>query len=183
MTIEEREAYKKLRRDDYHNNKEARMKKHKEWLSIPENYQKSLEKAREYKLSNNLKIRKQKAEKRKKCPIRKISELTRSRILSGFKNWIKGKVKKPRNTISLLGCSFKELKEHLENQFLTGMTWENHGYGKNKWVIDHIIPICSFDLSNLDRCHKAFNYKNVRPLWWIDNQKKMVEDKKLSIIQ
>lgn len=58
----------------------------------------------------------------------------------------KGYSKKSK-TIQILGCSYVEFKEHLENQFKPWMNWENHGkyngtlnYG---WDIDHIIPVSS----------------------------------------
>ena len=39
---------------------------------------------------------------------------------------------------------FRLKKKHIENQFIEGMTWENHG----DWHVDHIIPCSCFDLAN-----------------------------------
>jgi len=78
------------------------------------------------------------------------------------------KKNKCAQTHELLGCSFQELKIHLENQFVDGMSWENMG----EWHIDHIIPLVSFDLSIPENQKIAFNYKNLQPLWAIDNLKK-----------
>ncbi len=69
-----------------------------------------------------------------------------------------------------IGCSLHELVCHLEDQFLEGMEWSNHGAGG--WHIDHIKPISSFDLLDVDQRSAANNYTNLRPLWADDNFKK-----------
>lgn len=74
------------------------------------------------------------------------------------------------SSIRDLGCSVSELKEHLERQFLEGMSWGNQGY--YGWHIDHIAPLSSFNLSNRDEFLVACHYTNLRPLWWLDNIKK-----------
>lgn len=81
-----------------------------------------------------------------------------------------------------LGCSLKELKLHLKKQFTEGMTWENHGKGKGKWNIDHIVPLDSCEIYNLDgtrndelstnRLFELCHYTNLQPLWADDNLKK-----------
>lgn len=78
------------------------------------------------------------------------------------------KSNKKAQTHELLGCSFEELKAHIEAQFVDGMSWQNMG----EWHIDHIIPLAAFDLSIKENQQLAFNYKNLQPLWAIDNLKK-----------
>jgi len=73
------------------------------------------------------------------------------------------------STEKLIGCSFSKCWKHLENQFQSNMTKENYG---NIWVIDHIMPCCSFDLSKKEEQFKCFNYKNLQPLFTEENQKK-----------
>jgi len=68
-----------------------------------------------------------------------------------------------------LGCSIDELKNHLESLFQSNMSWKNYGYGKHCWVIDHIKPLSAFDLSDRKQFLKACNYKNLQPLWYLDN--------------
>jgi len=70
--------------------------------------------------------------------------------------------------IELLGCSYNELKFHLENLFQKGMTFENYG----EWELDHVYPISKFNLDDIEEIKKCFNYKNIQPLWMFDNRSK-----------
>jgi hypothetical protein len=85
-----------------------------------------------------------------------------SRIKTALKN-----NSKSLHTMELIGCSIKELKEHLEKQFKPGMTWNNHGL--YCWHIDHIIPCCNFDLTKIEEQKKCFHYTNLQPLWAKEN--------------
>jgi hypothetical protein len=71
-----------------------------------------------------------------------------------------------------LGCTVPELKLHLELKFQPGMSWDNWGNGPDKWNLDHIKPLSSFDLINREQFLKACHWTNLQPLWWIDNVKK-----------
>ncbi|MDE2097588.1 MAG: hypothetical protein KGL39_10105 [Patescibacteria group bacterium] len=73
-------------------------------------------------------------------------------------------------SIEYLGCSIEHLKNHLESQFKTGMSWENHGI--KGWHIDHIRPCASFDLSSPEQQKQCFHYTNLQPLWWHENIQK-----------
>lgn len=77
---------------------------------------------------------------------------------------------KSAKTIELLGCTILEAREHIESQFKEGMNWENHG--NNGWHIDHIKPCSSFDLTLETEQNECFNYKNLQPLWAVENLKK-----------
>jgi hypothetical protein len=67
--------------------------------------------------------------------------------------------------MKLIGCNIEQLKQHLQNQFKLGMSWDNHG----KWHIDHIRPCASFDLSKPEEQRKCFHYTNLQPLWAEEN--------------
>jgi len=67
----------------------------------------------------------------------------------------------------LLGCSIKFFKEHIEKQFQKDMSWD-----KRNFVLDHILPCSSFDLSDLTQLKQCFHYTNVQPLTWEENSKK-----------
>jgi hypothetical protein len=81
------------------------------------------------------------------------------------------------STVSLLGCSREEFLLHLEKQFNSDMNWSN--YGLMGWHVDHIIPISSFDLENVEEVKKACHYTNLQPLWCGDNWKKGNKKQKL----
>lgn len=72
-----------------------------------------------------------------------------------------------RRTEALIGYPISELKQHLERQFVNGMTWANMG----QWHIDHIVPLASFDISGPDdpELRRAWALPNLRPLWAADN--------------
>jgi hypothetical protein len=90
----------------------------------------------------------------------KLNQRTRTRAVL--------KTAKSTKTSELLGCSYEELKIHIEQLFINNMSWENMG----KWHIDHIVPLAAFDLTKKENQIIAFNYKNLQPLWAIDNLKK-----------
>lgn len=77
---------------------------------------------------------------------------------------------KSGSAVRLLGCSIQAFREHLESQFLPGMTWQNRGVGG--WHIDHIVPLSAFDLSDPQQLAVACHYKNMQPLWASENMRK-----------
>ena len=64
-----------------------------------------------------------------------------------------------------------DFKQYLESKFQEGMTWNNYGV-KNGWVLDHIKPLCRFDLSKEEEINEASHYTNVQPLWFYQNSAK-----------
>ena len=72
---------------------------------------------------------------------------------------------------SLLGCTTKTFRAYIESKFQEGMSWSNYG-GKRGWVLDHIKPLCRFDLSKEEEINKASHYSNVQPLWFYQNSTK-----------
>lgn len=77
---------------------------------------------------------------------------------------------KESKTFELLGCDWKIFKSHIENQFVDGMNWFNHGRGKDKWHYDHIIPISLAKTE--DDIIRLNHYTNFQPLWEEDNLRK-----------
>lgn len=72
---------------------------------------------------------------------------------------------KTKSSSRILGYSAKELRAHLENQFLPGMSWEN----RSAWHIDHIKPVSAFIAEGI-RDPKIINaLSNLRPLWAAEN--------------
>lgn len=68
---------------------------------------------------------------------------------------------------SIVGYTLEQLADHLERQFLKGMSWTNYG----EWHIDHIRPIASFGYtSDQDQEFRdCWALSNLRPLWALAN--------------
>ena len=88
-----------------------------------------------------------------------------SRICREFKM---KNIKRTLKYADYIGCSPEVLKDHIQNQLKDNMTFDNYG----DWEIDHIIPVSSFNLNDINQSKKCFNYLNLQPLWSIDNKKK-----------
>ena len=73
-----------------------------------------------------------------------------------------------KKTLDMIGCSPAELKLHIESNFVEGMSWDNYGY--RGWHIDHIIPFAT--AKTKEETISLNHYKNLQPLWAIDNMKK-----------
>ncbi len=65
-----------------------------------------------------------------------------------------------------MGCSFEELKQHLESKFEPWMNWDNRGLYNGElnygWDIDHVIPLSS--VSEESDIIKLNHYTNLQPL-------------------
>jgi hypothetical protein len=112
-----------------------------------------------------LKKRRENHKKRSKNDVKYV--LVR-RLRSRLRHALRAKgIKKTNATMDLCGCSPNELREHIENQFSKnpGMSWNN----KHMWHIDHILPINSFDITDVEQQKKCFHYTNLQPLWAMDN--------------
>lgn len=68
-----------------------------------------------------------------------------------------------------LGCDVFTVRNWIEKLWGPNMTWDNYG---SFWVVDHIVPIRMFDLSNIDEIKICWHYKNLMPLLKADNLKK-----------
>ena len=97
----------------------------------------------------------------------RIAQCLRRRMQMAFRQQ---SVERMGRSYELVGCSIDELKAHLESQFKEGMSWEN--YGRYGWHIDHIKPLAKFSLSERENQLKAFNWKNLQPLWAEENHRK-----------
>jgi len=79
---------------------------------------------------------------------------------------IKG-INKTRIASKSIGCTGRQLKEHIESKFQAGMTWLNYG---KAWSLDHIVPLA---VATNERDAFALNHwSNLQPLWSADNIRK-----------
>lgn len=116
--------------------------------------------------------------KHKTDPTYRLVKNLRSRVHMALKGKCKSK-----STMELIGCTIDELWLHLEKQFQSGMTRENHGFGEGYWHVDHIRPCASFDLSYPEHQKICFHYTNCQPLWQRDNLSKGAKfDGSLSVL-
>jgi len=86
----------------------------------------------------------------------------RARLTVALKRQV---VRKTAKSFDLIGCTKHELQAHIEAQFVPGMTWENYG----EWHVDHIKPVCTFDLTDEAQQRECFHFTNLRPLWAAEN--------------
>jgi hypothetical protein len=93
----------------------------------------------------------------------------KSRITNKIYQAIKGNYKKGQG-VNYLGCDIKFYKNYISSMFIKDMSWDN--WSIKTWHIDHIKPINSFDLTNEEELKLCFNYKNTRPMFWLENIKK-----------
>lgn len=119
---------------------------------------------RDYRARNRKQIAARRAVRRKSDPVYRLTVMVRNAIARSLKDQSAGKAGK---SFELLGCSGEEYFAYLTGLLGKGMTWENYGIGG--WVIDHIRPICSFDLRILEQQAQAFHFSNTQPMWELDN--------------
>ncbi len=103
---------------------------------------------------------------RRTCPQANAAHRLRSRL----KNALRG-YKKDKRTLDLLGCSLSTLVQHL-NQ--TAMERYGISYLDNPTMfhIDHIKPLCAWDLTNAEQLRQATHWTNLQALTAADNLSK-----------
>lgn len=169
--IAQQEQKKEYSKNYYYNNKEKKIEYGKTYYLL------NKEKKKEYdqKYSEKYKIiRKENNKKNRNI----INEKDRDRYSNDYMYNITRRVRKRlhrflkshnitknNKTFDIVGCSPIFLKEHLEKQFVDGMSWEN----RKDWHIDHIIPL---SLAKTKELYKLCHYTNLQPLWAEDNLKK-----------
>jgi hypothetical protein len=182
------EKYKEYSKEYYRTNKTKLLKKQKTYynesdkqklyrlknLEKIKNYQKHWREnnkdwIKKYNTENKTKIRnvinKWRTKKYHDDILYKLELLYRNRLNQFLKS---SGIRKKTKTTQMLGCSYQQLKLHIEQLFKIGMSWHNYGY--YGWHIDHIIPLDSAKNENdlIKLCH----YTNLQPLWANENIKK-----------
>lgn len=67
-------------------------------------------------------------------------------------------------SLTMLGCSVEEFKDHITARLRDGMTWDNYG----QWHIDHIVPL-KYGAQTLEDTIARLHYTNTQPLWAAEN--------------
>lgn len=122
-----------------------------------------------YKVTHKKEANKYQRERRKNDLIFKLNGNMRNAIGQSLKGNKKG-----RNWESLVNYTLDDLKVHLEKQFKDRMNWENYGKGKNKWNLDHKIPISLFNITSIKSkgFKKCWALENLQPIWASENTSK-----------
>lgn len=127
------------------------------------NKESKLEYQKEYQKNNKDKRNSYLIERRQNDPLFKLITNVRNLIYNSF--YYNGYSKNSK-TEELLGCSFEELKQHLESKFEPWMNWDNRGLYNGElnygWDIDHVIPLSSVN-EEIDII-KLNHYTNLQPL-------------------
>lgn len=176
---ENKAVLKEKRHEYYLKNREIILKKQKE-SRVPGSrsiYLKKYYQVNKHKMDENTKkYRKNNKEKFNEWarvyysdPTKRIARNMYNRIRIALKQQL---LKKHTNTQNLCGCTWEDLKNHLESKFKNNMSWDNYGAGYGKWSIDHIIPCSKFNLTNENERKKCFHYTNLQPLWTSENSSK-----------
>lgn len=153
---------KKILNDKYYlKNKEKIKQKSRNYYI--KNREKKLEYQKKYQKENKDKRNLYLSERRKNDPLFNLITNIRNLIYNSF--YYNGYVKSSK-TQDLLGCSFSELKEYLENKFEDWMSWNNKGLYNGEfnygWDIDHIIPLSSAE--NEEDVIKLCHHTNLQPM-------------------
>jgi hypothetical protein len=118
------------------------------------------QKRREQTLANYELYKENLKERRATDPLFNLIERTRNMIGNCIRE---GGYTKKAKSYQILGCTFEQFHDHLANQFVEGMSWDN----RNEWHIDHIVPV-SFATTE-EELLLLNHYTNLRPLWARDN--------------
>lgn len=183
---EHREYYKEYSKKWYEENKEVvkeRNRKHmKEKYDNPEEKEKKKRVQKKYIATHRDEIRiraRKNYHKNSKDTIHKYMKKRRIndplyKLRNNYSRSLRGQLKKRgtskngKSCMDFVSYTIQELKDHLENLFLPGMTWENYG----KWHIDHRIPISFFNPQDQVELRMCWRLENLQPLWAKDNMVK-----------
>ncbi len=142
-----RATYGPRRRELYQQNREAILARKRE-----------LQKTGRYSKRHSAYLRKQRLENVQFM----LAGRLRATLNRAFRrNW----ARKSRKSMELLGCSVEEAKRHIESQFTGAMNWDD----RRSFVIDHVIPVVAFDLTDDEEASWAGNWRNLQPLTRHDN--------------
>jgi len=172
---------KDCRREFRLNNKEHIQSKHKEYYAA--NKESLDQKARIRWNDNKDRYNKLRYEYRKREDVQKhnreyYQRYTKHRLQTDISARLRTVVKSRLNSEKIkhnrqydkyVGCSMSFLKSWLEYRFDKNMNWDNIG---SYWEVDHILPVCKFDLSSERDKLICFHWTNLQPLPALENRSK-----------
>lgn len=153
---EEKPKILERKKEYYQENRKHILEQKAEYRDNPENRQRNKDYIKKYKVENREKYYKYRNDNPHIIAWRSVLHSTLKRM----------NTPKSDKTITLLGYSADELREHISKQFQPGMTWDNHG----EWHIDHVHPVTKFDPDT--PVNEVCALTNLQPLWEFDNLSK-----------
>lgn len=156
--IKNRQQIRKRAKDYYRRTASERQEKSKKWYAKNKDTVKQC--ALQWKRGNRQRIKVHMKARAKVDPLFALTMSVRVRMKSLILS--RGYTKKSP-TQEILGCSWANLKAHLEEQFKPGMSWAN----RSEWHIDHRIPLCSAKTE--EELLALCKYPNLQPLWAGEN--------------
>lgn len=178
MPVKDKEKRKEICRRYWLNNKEKALKATRKWQN--EHAERCRENKRNWKKRNQDKVKEEykrwlaKDPDVKKEMLRRYARDRRKTIKGNLTNRISPLMSRSlkdgkcgKHWEVLVGYTVNDLKEHIEKQFIDGMSWSN----RKDWHIDHIIPISAFNYNTPDDIDfkKCWSLNNLRPLWAVKN--------------
>lgn len=150
----------------YEHNREAITVRNKKYYE--DNKESILAKQKQYVNQNKQVV----AEYKKKYHYRRLNEDPVYRAVQNLRSRLSTicsyiSVGKNFKTMDSIGITSNEFKTHIESLFTNGMTWENYGFGNDKWSIDHMKPLRL--AKTIDDIFKLNHYTNLQPMWNQEN--------------
>lgn len=99
---------------------------------------------------------------------RRITDIN-FRLACNYRGRMKKFLKKERQNIRYLGCSYEFLMKWF-NFLEPEASLENYGY--YGWHMDHVIPCSLFNLEIEEEISRCFHWTNIQPLLFIENLSK-----------
>jgi hypothetical protein len=130
------------------------------------NPQKYIDKVEKFKIENPEKYKEYRSRASQKYNKKKYKEDPMFRMIVNVRSAVRLKNHFSQSTLEVLGCSYEFFRSYIEEKFVDGMTWDNHG----EWHFDHIKPISL--AKTKEEALKLSHYTNFQPLWALDNRKK-----------
>lgn len=153
----------------YESNKEKISKYYFEWKKNKKEHLKEYHKKWREENKEKWRETKRNYEKTRKSndPLYKLIANFRTAIYTVLKE---NNLNKYGHYFEILQYSPEQLVEHLEKQFVDGMTWENYG----EWHVDHKLPITYFNFKEVgdEEFLKCWGLDNLQPMWGDENIKK-----------
>ena len=129
------------------------------------NREAKIEYSKKYRLAHIEQVREYEKKRKKNDVVYRLRKRTSSTIANAIKK--AGSSKQGESVMKYLPYTMEQLKEHLEKQFVEGMSWDNYG----EWHIDHIYPQSKLPYTSMDEPNfqKCWELKNLQPLWAKEN--------------